>query len=465
MNRLSDVTVSSAAAAAVRPAYDRATVRPGVVHLGPGAFHRAHQAWYFDELLARDPRWGITEIALKSTSVKDARAPQDGLYTLVQLGETTAYRIIGAVCGLLTAAQEPQAVIDRLTDPETKLVTLTITEKGYCLGPNGGLDLDNADIKQDLAGQGWPVSAIGWLVAALKARREAGAKPPVILSCDNLASNGHRLKRAVLDFARASDAGLADWIESETRFPCSMVDSITPATDDALRTRVADAIGLEDAWPIQREIFTQWVVEDVLGDEGPDLASVGVTLSKDVEAFEAAKLRLLNGPHSTLAYMGSLKGHETVADAMRDAELAGFVEALMLQDIAPSVPPTPGLDTTTYSQAILERFRNPAIRHLLSQIAWDGSMKLPYRLLGTVRDALAAGRTVERLAMPIAAWMRFIEGAKAAGRPLTDPLADKLFEAAGDPDRFLAIEAVFGQDLPNNAEFVAAVKAAYAKLG
>ena len=465
MNRLSDVTVNSAAPAAVRPAYDRASVRPGVVHLGPGAFHRAHQAYYFDELLAADPRWGITEIALKSTSVKDAIGPQDGLYTLVQLGEETRYRIIGVIKGLLTASQEPQAVLERLADPETKLITLTITEKGYCLGPNGGLDLDNADVKQDLKGEGFPVSAIGWLVAGLKTRHDAGDRPPVILSCDNLASNGHRLKRAVLDFARASDAGLADWIEAQTRFPCSMVDSITPATDDALRARVSDAIGLEDAWPIQREIFTQWVVEDILGDDGPDLASVGVTLSKDVEAFEAAKLRLLNGPHSTLAYMGSLKGHETVADAMKDADLAGFVETLMLQDIAPTVPPTPGLDTTTYSQAILDRFRNPAIRHLLSQIAWDGSMKLPYRLLGTVRDALAAGRTVERLAMPIGAWMRFIEGAKAAGRTLTDPLADKLFEAAGDVDRFLAIEAVFGSDLPKNDAFVSAVKSAYAKLG
>jgi fructuronate reductase len=465
VNRLSDVTVTTAAPAAIRPAYDRATVRPGVVHLGPGAFHRAHQAYYFDELLAADPRWGITEIALKSTSVKDALSPQDGLYTLVQLGETTGYRIVGAIKGLLTASREPDAVLARLADAETKLITLTITEKGYCLGSNGGLDLENADVKHDLEGEGFPVSAIGWLVAGLKARREAGVRPPVILSCDNLASNGHRLKRAVLDFARASDAGLADWIEAETRFPCSMVDSITPATDDALRTRVAEAIGLEDAWPIQREIFTQWVVEDILGDEAPDLASVGVTLSKDVEAFEAAKLRLLNGPHSTLAYMGSLKGHETVADAMKDAELAGFVETLMLQDIAPTVPPTPGLDTTTYSKAILDRFRNPAIRHLLSQIAWDGSMKLPYRLLGTVRDALAAGRTVERLAVPIAAWMRFVEGAKAAGRTLTDPLADKLFEAAGDVDRFLAIEAVFGSDLPKNEEFVSAVKSAYAKLG
>lgn len=465
MNRLSDVTATLAGSAATLPAFDRKAVQAGVLHLGPGAFHRAHQAYYFDELLARDPRWGITEVALKSTTVKDALAPQDGLYTLVQLGETTSYRIIGAVSGLLTASREPQAVLDRLADPQTRLVTLTITEKGYCLASNGGLDFNNADIAQDLKGEGFPVSAIGWLVAGLKARREAGVKPPVILSCDNLASNGHRLKRAVLDFARAADPALAAWIEAETRFPCSMVDSITPATDDALRTRVADAIGLEDAWPIQREIFTQWVVEDILGEDAPDLASVGVTLSKDVEAFEAAKLRLLNGPHSTLAYMGSLKGHETVADAMRDTELAAFVEALMLQDIAPSVPPTPGLDTTAYSHAILDRFSNPAIRHLLSQIAWDGSMKLPYRLLGTVRDALAAGRPVDRLAVPVAAWMRFVEAAKTAGRTLTDPLAEALFAAAGDVDRFLAIEAVFADDLPRDEAFVSAVKAAYAKLG
>jgi fructuronate reductase len=434
------------AATAPPLAYDREAARIGVLHIGPGAFHRAHQADYFDRLLAHDPRWAISAVSLRSSDVKQALEPQDGLYTLATLDETPAFRVIGAHREFLVAPDPA-----RLAAPDLKLVTLTITEKGYCLRPDGTLDLDRSDLS---------ASAIGWLVGGLRSRRAAGLPAPAILSCDNLPDNGHMLRAAVIALAAARDADLAAWIAGEVVFPSSMVDSITPATDEALRACVLEATGLEDAWPIQREAFTQWVVEDVLPSGGPDLAGVGVTLTPDVASFEQAKLRLLNGAHSSLAYLGLLRGLETVADAMADPELAGFVETLMRQDIAPTLPGDQG----AYIDAILKRFRNPAIRHRLSQIAWDGSQKLPIRLLATVRDALMAGRPVERLARPLGGWMRFIERQARAGAAIVDPLAEQLaaLGSAGGVTRFLELP-MFPPALARALK--APVQAAYDSLG
>lgn len=431
-------------------AYDRDATTIGVVHFGPGAFFRAHQAAYIDDLLATDPRWAISAVALKTSGVRDALAPQDGLYTLIELGETTRFRIIGAIRELLVASEDADRVAARLASPDTRLVTLTVTEKGYCLKGDGALDLTHPDIRHDLAEPDQPVSLSGWLVKGLSARRDAGLAPFTVLSCDNLPANGRKLKAAVVRLAAARDQALADWIAANVRFPCSMVDSITPATDDALRARVLAETGLEDAWPIQRETFVQWVVEDDLGPGAPDLASVGVTLTDDVAAWEQAKLRLLNGAHSTLAYVGLLRGHGTVAEAMADAPLAAFVRTMMLQDIAPTLRAPAGLDIPAYVEALLERFRNPAIAHRLSQIAWDGSQKLPIRLLATMTDRLAAKAPIGRLAVPVAAWMRFCIDRTAAGERLTDPLAEILARTAaacgGEPsdiDQFLALDAVF----------------------
>ena len=278
---------------------------------------------------------------------------------------------------------------------------------------------------------------------------------------------------AVVRLARErGDPDLAAWISGEARFPTSMVDSITPATDAALRTRVAREVGLYDAWPVQRERFTQWVVQDNLGPDAPDLAAVGVTLTDDVAGYESAKLRLLNGAHSSIAYLGSLAGHETVAEAMTDPALARFVRSLMRRDIAPSLRPPAGLSIEAYIEAVLQRFRNPAIRHNLSQIAWDGSQKLPIRLLGSVGDALSAGRPVARLAAPIAGWMRFVVGSVRRGGTLTDPMALRLAHVAADcADRaetdvaaFLALESVFPTDTAETPRFRAAVERAYEDL-
>lgn len=470
--RLRATSSPAALPGVAQPAYDRDHITVGVVHLGPGAFHRAHQAYYFDQLLARDPRWAICAVSLKSPGVRDALSPQDGIYTLAQLDEDTTFRIIGSIVEVLVAPEDPPAVFARLAAPMTRMVTLTVTEKGYCLSSDGGLDESHPDIVHDLANPREPISSIGYLVEGLRRRHAAGLTPYAVVACDNLADNGWRLKAAVVAFAAKVDPELSGWIEAQGKFPRTMVDSITPATDDSLRIRVEAATGLSDAWPIQREAFTQWVVEDVLGDDAPDLASVGVTLTDDVRGFERAKLRLLNGVHSTLAYAGILRGHETVFEAMSDPVLADLARDLMAKDIIPTLTAPRGLDLAVYAEAILKRFRNPEIRHLLAQIAWDGSQKLPFRILGTLGETLEAGRSVERLAIPLAAWMRVIRLRAAAGEKIVDPLADKLVEIAGsctgdarvDVAAFLALDSVFPPEMVASPDFVAALEKAYADL-
>jgi fructuronate reductase len=329
-------------------------------------------------------------------------------------------------------------------------------------------------IRQDLARKAAPQTLVGWLVEGLRQRRAGGLGGLTAIACDNLSGNGERLARSALQFARASgQADLAHWIEGEVRFPDTMVDAITPASDDILRAEAAERLGLSDAWPIQRERFVQWVIADELGAEAETFAAAGVTLAGDVAAFERAKLRVLNGSHSTLAYVGLRLGYQSVCEAMADPELAGFIERLMRLDMAPGLTPTPGLDVEAYVAEILARFRNPAIVHKLAQIAWDGSQKLPIRLLQPISEALAAGRPVERLAVGVAAWMQFVCRQVANEALITDPLAPLLSAVArrcgGDPARdvaaFLEIEAIFGPELPRRAPFRNALEAAYRRLG
>ncbi len=470
--RLSATSYPGAIPGVALPAYDRDKVEIGVVHFGPGAFHRAHQAFYFDQLLAQDSRWGICAVSLKSPGVRDALEPQDGLYTLAQLDAETTFRVVGSIREVLVAPEDPPSVFARLAAPTTRIVTLTVTEKGYTLSANGGLDESHPDIVHDLAHPREPRSAVGYIVEGLRRRFMAGLAPYAVVACDNLADNGWRLKAAVVAFAAKVDADLAAWIEREASFPRTMVDSITPATDDTLRARVLAATGLEDAWPIQREAFTQWVVEDVLPADAPDLASVGVILTDDVRGFERAKLRLLNGVHSTLAYAGILRGHETVFEAVSDPVLEALARDLMVKDIIPTLTAPRGLALEAYAEAILARFRNPEIRHYLSQIAWDGTQKLPFRILGTLTETLDAGRSIERLTIPLAAWMRFIALRAKTGEAITDPLHDKLSEigvgvtgdARTDVAAFLALDSVFPAALAKNAVFVDAVEKAYAEL-
>ncbi len=465
--RLSDATLGQVRAPVRTPAYERGATTVGVVHFGPGAFHRAHQAWFFDRMLATDPGLAICAVSLRTPDLRDALQPQDGLYVLAEQDSDPALRVIGAIKAVLVAAEDLDRVFEALA--HARYVTATVTEKGYCLTTDGALDLAHSDIRHDLDNPQQPVSVIGWITEALRRRKIAQGQPFTTISCDNLSDNGAKLKRAVVSFAEArGEPELAAWIAVRAAFPCSMVDSITPATDDALRAQVQTALGLTDAWPVQRERFVQWVIEDQLGAATATFAGAGVTIAAAVAPFERAKLRLLNGAHSTLAYVGLALGHDTVFTAMADPQLAGFIERLMRQDVAPSLDAS-DLDVPAYVTDILARFRNPAIVHRLSQIAWDGSQKLRFRLLETAAEALAAGRPVDRLAVGVAAWMAFV---RRQAPDIVDPLAGQLTSvaraadgSAQDVDRFLALDTVFPSNLAADSPFRAAVVRAYLVLG
>jgi fructuronate reductase len=456
MSILSRAALSALPSTILRPGHDPAAIRTGIVHFGPGAFHRAHQAAYIDRVLDGDPRWGIAAVSLRSGGTTDALKAQDGLYTLAVLDREPSMRVIAAHSDAIGPG-EGARLRTLLADPAVRIATSTVTEKGYCLGGDGALDFAHPDIVHDLARPAEPASVIGWIVAGMGDRRAAGGSPFAMLCCDNMTGNGAKLRAACVAFAREIDAGLADWIEAEAAFPDSMVDSITPASDAAFLAKVGAALGVEDRAAVQREGFAQWVLQRFDMADGPDLTAAGVTLTGDVRAYEQAKLRILNGAHSTLAYIGLALGHETVFEAMSDDALGGFVTRLVHQDIAASLTPVEGLDLAAYADAVLARFRNPAIRHLLSQIAWDGSQKLPYRLLDTIQAALEAGRGIERLVVPVAAWICFVRRKAAAGEAITDPLAETLVSASGSIEAMLGLRQVFPERLAGDARFADAV--------
>jgi fructuronate reductase len=470
--RLSAATAGRAAPVLLRPGYLREQTTIGVAHFGPGAFHRAHQACFIDRLLERDPTRAISAIALRSPGVRDALEPQDGLYVLAELDRDPSLRLIGAIRELLVAAEAPERVAARLADPKTQVVTATVTEKGYGLNAAGELDFSDPDILVDLKGERAPTTLVGWLVEGLRLRRQAGLKPFVTVACDNLADNGFKLGRAVARFAETRDPGLARWIEDEARFPRTMVDSITPATDDALRARIEAETGLFDAWPVQREAFVQWVVEAVDAPGLPDWESVGVTITRDVPGYDQAKLRLLNGAHSALAYLGLLGGFDTTAEASMDPVLGGFVERLMRKDLRAGLRAPDGLDLDAYIAALLARFRNPFLRHTLAQIAWDGTQKLRVRYVPPILEAKAAGRPVDRLVLPLAAWMLFVARRSRSGIAIVDPEALTLAEigtaCSGDAEHdvglFLGLGTLFPPEIVRDAGLRTALQGAYAGL-
>ena len=462
-SRLTHATLDRLPGAIASPR-GRTDPQVGIVHFGPGAFHRAHQAAYIDTVLQHDPRWGIAAVSMRSRGTVEALEQQDGLYTLAIRDAESAMRVIGAHQRFLApdAAAETHAL---LADPAVGLVTTTVTEKGYCLGSDGTLDRNHPDIVRDLAGGPVPASVVGWIVAGLAARRDAGIAPFMPMPCDNLASNGAKLHAALVAFARARDAGLADWIAGEVRVPSTMVDSITPASDEALYAAVADTLGLEDRAAVQRERFTQWVIQD-LGPIGPDLAAAGATVTSDVAGYEKAKLRILNGAHSTLAYLGLLRGHASVAEAMGDAELAAFVDTMIRRDIIPMLPAVPGLDLDDYRQQVLARFRNPAIVHRLDQIAQDGSQKLPYRLGDTLAANRAAGRMPAQVVAALGGWVAFLIERTAQGNAIIDPAGARLSAASdgADPRTLVRRLAEAGLGLPpqvaGDAPLLAAIEQA-----
>lgn len=475
MPRLSQAALSTASPALKVPAYDRSRITPGIVHLGIGAFHRAHMAVYVDDLLAQHPDWGIVGASLRRPDTRDALAPQDFLYTLaLRDASGTACRVIGSVLDVMDANTQRDELIALMADPRIRIVSLTVTEKGYCHDPaTGELDPKHPDIVHDLAHPEAPVSAPGIIVAALERRRQAGLPAFTVMSCDNLPSNGRTCGRIVTRVAELRDPALGDWVREQVAFPSTMVDRIVPATTDADRELVREATGLEDAWPIMTEPFTQWVIEDRFANGRPPFETVGAQLVDEVEAYELMKLRMLNGSHSTMAYLGYLAGHQYVADAIGDSAILKLIHALMTEEVMPTLP-MPRADLERYRDDLLVRFSNPALKHRTWQIAMDGSQKLPQRLLGTIRDRLAAGQGITRLALGVAAWMRYVTGIDEQGQPIDvkDPLAARLRAIAdeasrngdGLADSLLTVREIFGDDLPGNETFRAAVTRHLASL-
>ncbi|MGX8011367.1 mannitol dehydrogenase family protein [Mesorhizobium sp. ORM8.1] len=429
-SRLSNATVAALPAGTELPRYDRPAIRPGIVHLGVGAFHRAHQAAYVDACLANgETDWGIIGVSLRSADTRDALAPQDGLYTLaIRDSAGERLQVVGSILSLLVAPEDPAAVLAALTDPGVRLVTLTITEKAYLRAADGTLDHAHPDIVHDLANPGSPKTAHGFLAEALARRRAAGTPPFTVLCCDNLPANGATLHRLLIEFARLRDArvgetDLSRHIADDVAFPSSMVDRIVPATTDADRARVAATLGIEDAWPVMTEPFCQWVIEDRFPAGRPGWEKFGVTMVEDVRPFEDMKLRLLNGAHSGIAYLGLLSGHATVDRAFADPAIRQFVDWLWAEAI-PTLPQDAGLDTSAYAAELTERFSNTALAHRTAQIANDGSQKLPQRIVASALARLEEGLLPEHLSLVVAAW---IAACAARGSTLpqghfTDPL-------------------------------------------
>ncbi|MGH6923522.1 MAG: mannitol dehydrogenase family protein [Propylenella sp.] len=466
--RLSDATLAGLPAAIMRPANDRPSVTTGIVHLGIGAFHRAHQAVYTNDVLADDPSWGIVAASLRSPATRDALRPQDGLYTLAVRGaEGEALRVVGSVSDVLVVPEERERLLAAMASPSVRIVSLTITEKGYCHDPaTGALNEAHPDIRHDVAHPHAPRTAPGLLVEALAMRRGAGVAPFTVLTCDNLPSNGHVAKRILDRFSALRDADLGTFVAGELVCPSTMVDRITPATTDEDRASIAAKLGVWDAWPVVTEPFSQWVIENRFPSGRPAWERAGAELVTDVAPYELMKLRLLNGAHSTLAYLGYLAGYELISGAMADPAFEALARGVM-EEASPTLCVPTGVDLAAYKRALLERFKNPALKHRTWQICMDGSQKLPQRLLGSIRDCLRLSAPFDRLALGVAAWMRYVTGVDEAGEPIDvrDPLAAKLramADAAGPSAARLAqaligIEAIFGNDLAADPRFADAV--------
>lgn len=467
MNRLNKHAIAELPKDVVLPSYDRNQLNAGIVHLGIGAFHRAHQAFYTEAVLNKfGGDWGIIGSSLRSASVRDQLVPQDCLYTLVERsGEGEKLQLIGAVLDTLVGPENPAALVAQMAASNIKIVSLTITEKGYCHDPaTGNLNLNHPDIIHDLAHLDKPVSAIGFLVSALKQRFDNNQKAFTLLSCDNLPNNGEVLEKVVCQFAEKIAPAFAQWIKTNATFPCTMIDRIVPATTDEDRREIEARLGLRDEGMVVCEPFSQWVVEDKFADGRPEWEKVGVLLVEDVRVFEKIKLRLLNGAHSTMAYTGYLSGFDYISEVMEQPAFVNLVKTYMAREAGETVTAPAGFDIEAYKQQLRERFSNKALKHRTWQIAMDGSQKLPQRLLETLREQLQGNGHIDILCLGVAAWIRYVSGVDEKGNAIevSDPLAKELRAAcdanqgnpAGMVQAVVSIEKVFGRDLINEARFV-----------
>ncbi|MFV5238201.1 mannitol dehydrogenase family protein [Enterobacter mori] len=459
-----------------QPRYDRQQLRSRIVHFGFGAFHRAHQALLTNRVLnEKGGDWGICEISLFSGDVlmSQLRA-QDHLFTVLEKGsEGNQAIVVAAVHECLNAKLDSlAAIIEKFCEPQVAIVSLTITEKGYCIDPaTGKLDMHNTRILHDLENPTEPHSAPGILVEALHRRRERGLPPFTVLSCDNIPDNGHVVKNAVLGMAQKRSAELAGWIDAHVSFPGTMVDRIVPAATETSLAEITQELGVEDPCAISCEPFIQWVVEDNFVAGRPEWEAAGVQMVKDVLPWEQMKLRMLNGSHSFLAYLGYLAGYAHINECMEDASFREAARRVMLNEQAPTLRIT-DVDLTAYADSLIDRFANPALQHRTWQIAMDGSQKLPQRMLDGIRVHLERKSAWPLLALGVAGWIRYVSGTDERGDAIDvrDPLSDKiqsLVKASSEAERvnaLLTLSEVFGQDLPHNSVFVNAVNEAYQRL-
>ncbi len=479
MTTLSAATLEQIASAhpdVSTPAYDRSAVTAGIVHFGVGGFHRAHQAMYLDRLMTDGAGldWGICGVGAldHDQRIIDTLRAQDGLYTLVVKhpdGHREA-RVIGSIVETMFAPDDPQAVVDRLVDPRTRIVSLTITEGGYLVNQvTGQFDASDPAIQADLVEDATPRTVFGYVVAALAARRAAGTVPFTVMSCDNLPGNGDVARRMMTSFARLKDPDLAAWMEEHVAFPNAMVDRITPVTAPEDIARLAEDNGIDDGWPVVCEPFTQWVLEDHFTDGRPPLEDAGVQVVDDVVPYELMKLRLLNASHQALCYLGYLAGHRYAHEVCQDPLFVDFLLGYMEHEGSPTLPEVPGVDLDGYRHELIARFANPEVRDTLARLCAESSDRIPKWLVPVIAENLRTDGEIERSALVVAAWARYAEGRDEQGEPIevVDRIKDRVMAAAAtqhdDPVAFLRDRDLFG-DLVDSERFVTAFTGALEAL-
>ncbi len=474
--RLNNANLRNLRSEVAKPAYDRSQLRQHTAHMGIGGFHRAHQAVYLDDLLALQDmeRWGECGLGVLRSDdrMRDALRGQDCLYTVVErsVGGQAA-RVIGSLVDYIYAPEDCEAAIERMAAAETRIVSLTITEGGYFIDEATGEFLSgHPDIQHDLQNPREPVSSMGLLAEALDRRRTRGLPPFTVMSCDNLQGNGHVVQKVLLAFTGLCNPALQQWIADNVAFPNSMVDRITPATTPADIASVSDRFGLDDAWPVVTEPFRQWVIEDTFCNGRPQWERVGAQLISDVAPYEIMKMRLLNGSHLAMAYLGALNGFTYVHEIMDDPLFRSFIESFM-EEVTPVVPKIPGVSVAEYKRSLVHRFSNPTINDQVTRIASEGSAKLPKWLLPSIIELLEQRGPTDLLSLVVASWIFYLgHGIDERGKPLQiiDARGSELTTIAKraliDASPMLAVKSIFGEKLPTNANFVHSVESALQML-
>jgi len=475
MIALNQAALASLPAAIPGPTYDRAAVAHSIVHIGVGGFFRAHQAVYLDRLLHQgdSAEWGYVGVGLlpQDSAIRDALLAQDCLYTVIERSAAgDAPRVIGSLLDFLYAPDDPEAVLEKMAAPGTRIVALTITEGGYYVNQGTGeFDAFHPDIVHDLAHPHAPRCSFGYLAEALDRRRVRGLAPFTVMSCDNLQHNGDVARAMLLAFAQLRNPDLAAWLAEQGAFPNSMVDRITPATTNDHRVLLRDAFGLDDAWPVMTEPFMQWVIEDRFTSGRPAWEQVGAQITHDVLPYEKMKLRLLNAGHQAICYLGMLLGYQYAHEALADPAIRQLLIEMMDTEVTPLLTPPEGIDLAAYKRTLVERFANPAIRDQLSRIGTEGSARIPKFVLPSIREQLAQNGPMALLNFTVACWFRYLQGTADDGTamPLNDPYADRLREHAlrggADPAALLSLREFFGE-LPDQPLFVADVADALMRL-